>query len=56
ETALTVHLVLDTDQLDNNFLSALQTQLNDHFDIEHSTIQIETDSEDNNCLLNKDKC
>jgi len=54
ETALTVHLIMDTEQLDNNFLSNLQIQLHDRFGIEHSTIQVEANSEENNCLLKKD--
>jgi len=42
ETALTVHLVVNKNPLDNAFLSQLQHDLHDHFDIEHATIQLES--------------
>lgn len=54
ETALTVHLIIGDAVLCNNFLSEIQQQLHDHFGIEHSTIQIETNGD--SCLLNKDMC
>ncbi len=54
ETALTVHLVLKTDLLDNDFLSNIQEHLHDKFGIEHSTIQIETTKGDNNCMLSEE--
>lgn len=41
QTALSVHLIVDDDQLDNNFLHKIQQQLHDHFGIEHATIQVE---------------
>lgn len=56
EVALTVHLVVDDDDLPGNFLATIQTELHDHFAIDHSTIQIErTDeapctSENGTCL------
>lgn len=56
ETALTVHLVVNEDNLDNDFLSGLQRQLHDRFGIEHSTIQIERSSGENDCMLNADRC
>lgn len=55
ETALSVHLIIVDDSLDNDFLSKLQQQLHDRFSIEHSTIQIERQDEDS-CMLNKDRC
>lgn len=52
ETALTVHLVIKDEILDNTFLSDIQQNLHDHFGIEHSTIQIETVNANTECLLN----
>lgn len=54
EVALSVHLIVD-DALPVNFLHDIQQQLHDHFEIEHSTIQIETKA-DAPCMLNKDSC
>lgn len=51
EIALTVHIVVNSESLDNNFLQKLQQQFHDHFGIEHSTIQIETSIGENNCAL-----
>jgi len=51
EIALTVHIVVDDDSLDNQFLLELQRHLHDHFGIEHSTIQVETSQFENVCLL-----
>lgn len=56
EVALTVHLVIDEDSLNNDFLWNLQQHLHNHFGIEHSTIQIETSIDKNNCLLDNPKC
>lgn len=56
EVALTVHLVIDEDLLNNDFLWNLQQHLHNHFGIEHSTIQIETSIDKNNCLLDNPKC
>ncbi len=41
QTALSVHLVVDGEQLDNDFLTTIQQRLHDHFGIEHATIQVE---------------
>ncbi len=41
EIALTVHLVVDDNRLDNHFLQNLQQYLHDNFGIEHTTIQVE---------------
>jgi cobalt-zinc-cadmium efflux system protein len=56
EVALTVHLVVTTYELDNNFLSMVQQHLHDHFGIEHATIQ--TESQDTNavCMLDRRTC
>jgi len=55
EVALSVHLKMVDDSLSNNFLPEIQQQLHDCFNIEHSTIQIERQS-DGQCMLNKHKC
>jgi cobalt-zinc-cadmium efflux system protein len=51
EIALTVHIAVNNDLLDNNFLLDLQRHLHDHFGIEHSTIQIETSMGKQDCML-----
>lgn len=51
EIALTVHLVVHHNQVDNNFLSDLQRHLRDYFGIEHATIQIESILGENKCML-----
>lgn len=56
EIALTVHIVVDDESLDNKFLRKLQQYLHDHFGIEHSTIQVETSMGENNCMLDNHKC
>lgn len=53
EIALTVHLVVNRESLDNNFLLSLQEHLHDHFGIEHSTIQIEALAQGANCMLDR---
>jgi len=56
EVALTVHLVTTDDTLSNLFLRQVQQHLHDHFGIEHSTIQVESVSLDNVCMLDKHSC
>ncbi len=56
EIALTVHIVVNDDTLDNNFLRNLQQHLHDHFGIEHSTIQVETSMGENECMMDSLKC
>lgn len=51
EVALTVHIAVYDDALDNNFLWELQQHLHDHFGIEHATIQVETSTTENDCML-----
>lgn len=51
EVALTVHLVVDHEHLDNEFLSQVQQHLHDHFEIEHATIQVETARAGSLCVL-----
>src|SRR6056297_970143 len=53
EIALTVHIVVNRESLDNNFLQSLQEHLYDHFGIEHSTIQVEAFAQGNNCMLDR---
>ncbi len=55
EVALSVHLIIVDDSLNNNFLPKLQQQLHDRFSIEHSTIQVER-KDDGPCMLNKNGC
>ena len=55
EVALSVHLIIVDDSLNNDFLTKLQRQLHDRFGIEHSTIQIER-QDDGQCVLNKNVC
>lgn len=56
EIALTVHIVVNYDTLDNTFLRSLQQHLHDHFGIAHSTIQVETSMGKNDCMLDSHKC
>lgn len=56
ETALTVHLLVDYSFLDNDFLNRVQQHLRDHFNIAHSTIQVETCTGNESCLLDKSDC
>ena len=55
EVALSVHLIIVADSLNNDFLPKLQQQLHDRFSIEHSTIQVER-QDDGPCILNKNGC
>jgi cobalt-zinc-cadmium efflux system protein len=55
EVALSVHLIIGDDPLNNDFLSNLQRQLHDRFGIEHSTIQVER-QDGGPCMLNKNGC
>ena len=44
-TALSVHLIVKTDKIDNQFLMNIQKNLHDNFSIEHATIQVEFEGE-----------
>lgn len=44
QIALTAHLVMENFSTEENFLSEIKKQLHDKFEIEHTTIQIETSS------------
>ncbi len=56
EIALTVHLVMNNDSLDNKFLRNLQQHLRDHFGVAHSTIQVERSMGEIDCMLDNHKC
>jgi cobalt-zinc-cadmium efflux system protein len=56
ETALTVHLVTTHELVDNCFLEKIQEYLHHQFDISHATFQIETETDDYTCILNRDAC
>ena len=56
EVALTVHLVIHQQSLDNALLHQIQQHLYDHFEIEHATIQLESSLEESNCLLAPTTC
>ena len=56
EVALTVHLVVTNETLNNDFLQQSQQKLYEHFGIEHTTIQIERESDENDCMLDEQKC
>lgn len=52
EVALSVHLIItDSDRLPGNFLTRIQQQLHDEHGIEHATIQLEKEG-DEQCPLN----
>lgn len=56
ETALTVHLVTTHELIDNCFLEKIQEHLHHHCNISHATIQIENETDDYTCVLNRDEC
>lgn len=53
EIAMTVHLVVKDENIDNIFLDKLQRQLHDRFRIEHVTIQVESSTESLMCIPHK---
>ncbi|MCA1797759.1 MAG: cation diffusion facilitator family transporter [Geobacteraceae bacterium] len=53
EVALTVHLVVRDEHIDNTFLHKLQEDLLHDFGIDHATFQIESISGENLCMLDK---
>lgn len=54
--ALTVHVEVDGDTLDNRFLLDVQHELHDRFGIDHATIQVESASDERVCLLDHHRC
>jgi cobalt-zinc-cadmium efflux system protein len=51
EAALTAHLVIPEIETGDQFLQQVAADLNKHFDIGHSTIQVESGMQDRHCLL-----
>jgi cobalt-zinc-cadmium efflux system protein len=49
-TALTVHLVMDGSDIDNDFYNNIGKQLQQNFGIEHATIQVEPGNSKKMCL------
>ena len=45
ETALTVHLVMPKGQTGDDFLRQLSQELHHRFEIDHPTVQVETDGD-----------
>jgi cobalt-zinc-cadmium efflux system protein len=56
ETALTVHLVTSNECIDNRFLQEIEAYLHHHFNITHTTIQLENNDGDYTCVLDRDEC
>jgi len=56
QNALSVHLVCTHKYLDNAFLQEIQEHLHQHFNIGHTTIQIEKEDDNNGCSLNHPEC
>ena len=56
ETALTVHLVMTNNLIDNAFLKNIQICLHDNYGIEHATIQVEYNNSDISCFLDRPEC
>ena len=56
ENALTVHLVTDNKVIDNSFLKEIQEHLHHHFNISHTTIQVEYKDSNYTCILDRDEC
>lgn len=50
-TALTVHLVVNNEGIDNELLASIQSHLHDKFNIEHATIQVESSLYESQCML-----
>lgn len=50
--ALSVHLEVNEDKINNQLLSDIQHHCHEHFGIEHATIQVENTLTDNHCNLN----
>jgi cobalt-zinc-cadmium efflux system protein len=50
--ALSVHLEMDSDKINNQLLSDIQHHCHEHFGIAHATIQVESTLSENHCALN----
>ncbi len=56
ENALTVHLVTTCKSVNNDFLKEIQEHLHHHFNIAHTTIQMEKEDHNYNCVLDREEC
>lgn len=56
EVALTVHLVVTENAINDDLLHEIQHYLHDRFGIAHSTIQLEREEAGNYCLLDRHQC
>lgn len=56
ETALTVHLVVNEEMINNPFLENLTHELHEQYGIEHATIQIENCAASGSCRLDRPEC
>jgi len=56
ETALTVHLVMNEEFIDNSFLGNVTEVLHKNYGIEHATIQIEKKDSLGSCKLDRPEC
>lgn len=54
DIALTVHIILNDNKIDNKYISDLSTELKKRFNIIHSTIQIENSDTESDCELKSD--
>ena len=56
ETALTVHLIINKEPIDNGFLENVTQYLHEKYNIEHATIQIEKEDSPGSCKLDRPEC
>lgn len=56
ETALTVHVVTHSSELNNERLLGLQKYLHDEHHIEHATVQVERWDHESDCMLDRPAC
>ena len=56
ETALTVHLIINEESIDNSFLENVTQELHKKYGIEHATIQIEKKDSAGSCKLDRPEC
>ena len=56
EVALTVHVMVNDELLNNDLLRKMEKDLHDRFGIGHATIQVEKHDADIECMLDRSKC
>jgi cobalt-zinc-cadmium efflux system protein len=56
ETALTAHLVMESEEIDKDFLNEASDSLSHEFEIAHVTLQLETADTDESCSLDRVVC